>query len=78
MADRLPLDFDPPVRRIRALLLGVGDGDLAAPTPCPDWSVGGLLDHLMGLAIAFTWHQGRKPGPLGPGGSPVRPGGVSS
>lgn len=27
--------------------------------------------------VPFTWHQGRKPGPSGPGGSPVRPGGVS-
>ena len=54
MADRVPLDFDPPVRMLRALLLGVDDGELAAHTPCPDWTVAALLDHLMGLSHAFT------------------------
>ncbi|KUL30481.1 TIGR03086 family metal-binding protein [Actinoplanes awajinensis] len=54
MAARLPLDLDPPVRRLRALLLGIDDRDLAAPTPCPGWSVATLLDHLMSLAGAFT------------------------
>ncbi|WP_436522873.1 TIGR03086 family metal-binding protein [Actinoplanes sp. HUAS TT8] len=54
MAARLPLDLDPPVRQIRALLLGVDDRELIAPTPCPGWSVATLLDHLMSLAEAFT------------------------
>ena len=54
MADRVPLDFDPPVRMLRALLLGVDDGELLNPTPCPDWTVATLLDHLMGLSVAFT------------------------
>jgi uncharacterized protein (TIGR03086 family) len=54
VADRVPLDFDPPVRKLRALLLGIDDDELIAPTPCPDWTVAALLDHLMGLAHAFT------------------------
>ncbi|HET6533511.1 MAG TPA: TIGR03086 family metal-binding protein [Actinoplanes sp.] len=54
MADRVPLDFDPPVRQLRALLLGVADEDLTAPTPCPAWTVGDLLDHLIGLSWAFS------------------------
>ena len=54
MADRVPLDFDPPVRQLRALLLGVTDEDLTAPTPCPDWTVADLLDHLMALSWAFA------------------------
>ncbi|MBU2669486.1 TIGR03086 family protein [Actinoplanes bogorensis] len=54
MADRVPLDFDPPVRMLRALLLGVDDGELPNPTPCPEWTVATLLDHLMGLSVAFT------------------------
>jgi len=54
VADRVPLDFDPPVRQLRALLLGVTDEDLTAPTPCPGWTAGDLLDHIMGLSWAFT------------------------
>lgn len=54
MADRVPLDFDSPVRGLRALLLGVDDGELSNPTPCPEWTVATLLDHLMGLSVAFT------------------------
>src|SRR3712207_8797841 len=51
---RVPLAFAPPVRQLRALLLGVTDEDLTAPTPCPDWTVAALLDHLMGLSWAFA------------------------
>ncbi len=54
MADRVPLDFDPPVRAVRALLLGIDDDELAGATPCPDWTVAALLDHLMTLSYAFT------------------------
>ncbi|WP_229073013.1 TIGR03086 family metal-binding protein [Actinoplanes sp. DH11] len=54
MADRVPLDFDPQVRQIRALLLGVDEGDLSGPTPCTGWPVAALLDHLMGLSYAFA------------------------
>jgi uncharacterized protein (TIGR03086 family) len=54
MADRVPLDFEPPVREIRDLLLGITDEHLRAPTPCPGWSVGALLHHLTGLSWAFT------------------------
>ncbi|GAA4925830.1 TIGR03086 family metal-binding protein [Actinoplanes utahensis] len=66
MADRVPLDFDPPVRQIRALLLGVDDRDLTAPTPCPGWPVATLLDHLMGLASAFTMAARKRDGAGGP------------
>jgi uncharacterized protein (TIGR03086 family) len=54
VAARLPLDLDPPVRQIRALLLGLDDHELIAATPCPGWTVATLLDHLMGLADAFA------------------------
>jgi uncharacterized protein (TIGR03086 family) len=54
VADRVPLDFDPPARGLRALLLGVDDDELLGPTPCPDWTVAALIDHLMGLTYAFT------------------------
>jgi uncharacterized protein (TIGR03086 family) len=54
VADRLPLDFDPPVRQLRALLLGIDDHDLTAPTPCAEWTVAHLLDHIMDVTRAFT------------------------
>jgi uncharacterized protein (TIGR03086 family) len=54
VADRVPLDFDPPVRQLRALLLGIADDDLASATPCDEWTVGDLLDHIMDFTRAFT------------------------
>jgi uncharacterized protein (TIGR03086 family) len=69
VADRVPLDFEPPVRGLRALLLGIDDDELLASTPCPGWTVAALLDHLMGLSYAFA-QAGRKrtdtPGVDGP------------
>ncbi|UQU63637.1 TIGR03086 family metal-binding protein [Couchioplanes caeruleus] len=73
MADRVPLDFDPPVRRIRALLLGITDDHLTAPTPCPDWTVGDLLDHIMSLAWAFTQAAQKRTDAPGTDTAPPRP-----
>ncbi|MEV6299791.1 TIGR03086 family metal-binding protein [Actinoplanes sp. NPDC051861] len=73
MADRLPLDLDPPVRQIRALLLGVADSDLTAPTPCPGWPVAALLDHLMGLSFAFTQAARKRTEAPGTDGPPPQP-----
>jgi uncharacterized protein (TIGR03086 family) len=36
------------------LLNGITDDHLTAPTPCEAFTVGDLLDHLMGLTIAFS------------------------
>ena len=47
-------DLEPAARRVVALLDGVPDPYLTAPTPCADTPVAGLLDHLMGLSQAFT------------------------
>jgi uncharacterized protein (TIGR03086 family) len=33
----------------------ISDEQLAAPTPCPDYSLGDLVDHVGGVALAFTW-----------------------
>jgi len=43
-------DLELAARRIAALLDGVPDSALDAPTPCADSSVATLLDHLMGLS----------------------------
>jgi uncharacterized protein (TIGR03086 family) len=49
------LDLAPAAREVARLLDGVTDDQLAGPTPCPDYPVAALLDHLMGLSLAFTW-----------------------
>ena len=73
MADRVPLDFDPPVRGLRALLLGVDRAELNHPTPCPDWTVAALLDHLMGLSYAFTQAARKRTDAPGTDGPPPAP-----
>jgi len=49
-----PVDLEPAARRLADLVSGVPDGSLDGPTPCPDYSVGDLVDHVGGLALAFT------------------------
>ncbi len=45
--------LEPAARRIAGLLSSVDDGELDAPTPCPDYAVRELLGHLTGLTAAF-------------------------
>ena len=47
-------DLSPAADQLAGLVRTVTDGDLKAPTPCPDYTVGDLLDHVNGLAVAFT------------------------
>ena len=47
------IDLEPAARRTADLVRGVPDEMLTAPTPCPDYSVGDLLEHVGGLAQAF-------------------------
>jgi uncharacterized protein (TIGR03086 family) len=65
------LDLAPAAREVTRLLDGVTDERLADPTPCTDCPVAALLDHFMGLSLAFT-HAARKSAatsgtPSGPG-----------
>ena len=47
------IDLGPAADQVTALLSGVSDDQLGAPTPCSAYSVGDLLDHFMGLAIGM-------------------------
>ena len=47
-------DLRPAVRATADVVAGVPDEQLAAPTPCPDYTVADLLDHIGGLSMAFT------------------------
>ncbi|GIJ24149.1 TIGR03086 family metal-binding protein [Micromonospora lutea] len=62
-------DFEPAARALKGLLPGATDDRLTAPTPCQSWVVGDLLDHLMGLTLAFRTaaEKGPDPAPDGPG-----------
>lgn len=72
------LDLDPAAREVIRLLDGVTDDQLAGPTPCADTPVAALLDHLMGLSLAFTWAANKTgPDPTGTGqGGDGQPGGT--
>jgi uncharacterized protein (TIGR03086 family) len=60
------IDLRPAANEVTRLLDGVRDDQLADPTPCTDCQVAGLLDHLMGLSLAFTWAARKTPAPGGP------------
>jgi len=47
-------DLGPAAQQLSRVVQGVRDEQLTAPTPCPDYTVGDLLEHVHGLALAFT------------------------
>lgn len=49
------VDLGPAARQLADLVRNVSDEQLGARTPCPEYTVGDLLDHIGGLALAFTW-----------------------
>ncbi|MBL1099949.1 TIGR03086 family metal-binding protein [Streptomyces coffeae] len=55
------VDLGPAAQRVSALLSGVSDDQLTARTPCAEYAVGDLLDHMMGLALAFQDAARKKP-----------------
>ncbi|WGX97346.1 TIGR03086 family metal-binding protein [Nocardioides sp. L-11A] len=57
------LDLGPATTTLRDLVTSVGDDQLALPTPCSAYSVGDLVDHVGGLAIAFTGAARKEPVP---------------
>ena len=48
------IDLEPATRRMADLVRNTPDDMLGGPTPCPAYSVGDLLEHVGGLALAFT------------------------
>ncbi len=59
------LDLDPAASQLKTLLSGVTDDQLSARTPCEDYTVGDLLDHLMGLTVAFRRTATKSTGAAG-------------
>ncbi len=48
------VDLGPAAQRLAHLVARVGDDELSKPTPCPEYTLGDLIDHVGGLALAFT------------------------
>ncbi|GAA3701171.1 TIGR03086 family metal-binding protein [Nonomuraea antimicrobica] len=63
------IDLESAAREVVRLLDGVTEDRMDDPTPCAGTSVAGLLDHVMGLTLAFTW-AARKSVPDGDGPRP--------
>jgi uncharacterized protein (TIGR03086 family) len=61
------VDLGPAASRLGALVAQVDDAQLGAPTPCPSYTLGDLIDHVGGLARAFTDAAAKSfAGPAGP------------
>ncbi|MGF7238691.1 MAG: TIGR03086 family metal-binding protein [Frankia sp.] len=56
------IDLEPATRATADLIGGIDDALLDAPTPCPDYTLGDLLDHIGGLALAFAAAATKKTG----------------
>jgi uncharacterized protein (TIGR03086 family) len=48
------IDLTPAADQLSEVVRGVRDDQLDAPTPCPDYTLGALLDHVGRLARAFA------------------------
>ena len=61
-------DREPEARRMARLVEGVPESALAGVTPCEDYTVGDLLDHIAGAALAFRAAAVKRPLEGGPSG----------
>ncbi|MBM7516968.1 TIGR03086 family metal-binding protein [Nocardioides nitrophenolicus] len=57
------LDLGPATATLRELVGSVTDDQLTRPTPCPAYTVGDLVDHVGGLAVAFVGAARKEPVP---------------
>ena len=62
------IDLGPAAHRLKALVQHVTDDDLGRPTPCAEYEVGDLLDHLAGVPVAFAAAARKTPLPPPPPG----------
>ena len=55
------LDFAPQAAEVARVVAAVRDGQLTDPTPCEGTSVAALLDHFVGLTVAFRLGAEKTP-----------------
>ena len=67
-------DLAPAAQQMAGLILGIPDALLAEPTPCEEYTLGDLADHVGGFAVAFTAAAKKDTGLLT---EPPRPGDAS-
>ncbi|HET9731118.1 MAG TPA: maleylpyruvate isomerase N-terminal domain-containing protein [Acidimicrobiales bacterium] len=71
--DAVPaIDLRPAASRLGALIETVPEADLVRATPCSEYCVGDLLDHMQGLTVAFGGAAVKADGPsstMGPSGT---------
>lgn len=63
-----PVDLGPAAERMADLIGAVPDGRLGDPTPCDEYTVGDLLDHIGGASLAFRAAAVKQPLEGGPTG----------
>jgi uncharacterized protein (TIGR03086 family) len=69
------VDLGPAAQRLADLVARVDDSELGLPTPCPSYTLGDLIDHVGGLALAFiaaARKDADKHGDAGPSGDASR------
>jgi uncharacterized protein (TIGR03086 family) len=66
------IDLEPATREMAKLVSAVRGDQLGAPTPCPAYTLGDLLDHVGGLSVAFTGAATKATGSGGPSGDASR------
>ena len=59
-------DLTPTAAEVARVIAGVRDDQLADPTPCAGTSVAGMLDHFVGLTVAFLLGAEKQPQTGGP------------
>jgi len=67
MADTI--DLGPAAQAMTELLSGVRDDQLAQPTPCAEYTLGDLIDHVSGLSAGFALAAAKDPAVSEGGGS---------
>jgi len=65
-------DLEPAARRMARLVEAVPDDAPERPTPCDRYTVGDLLDHIAGFALAFTAAAAKDPLDGNPSGVATR------
>src|SRR5687768_8193493 len=65
------IDLGPATKTLGDLVRSVRDEQLDDPTPCPDMTVGDLVDHIRTLSGAFA--AAARKDPSGPSGPPPTP-----